>query len=64
MTVTFDADPVERPFRVLMEDYDGGRMVVTVRAIGEQGAKGTAWQTAIDRGFEPCVTLAVEEVGE
>lgn len=58
MTITFDP---ERPYKVLLEDYDGGRLLVTVRAIGPEGAKGTAKQTAIDRGFDAVAVLKVEE---
>ena len=51
---------VERPFRVLVRDYDGGRHSITVRAIGPRGAEGTAMQTARDRGIDAVGVLNVE----
>lgn len=52
---------VERPYRALIEAYDGDRMTLTVRAIGPRGAEATARQAAVDRGFDICTVLRVEE---
>ena len=54
-------DLVERPYEVLIEDEAGGRASFTVRAIGPKGAAGTAWETAIDRGYVPLAVLKIQE---
>ena len=51
---------VERPYRVLIEEWDGGRQWFTVRAIGPKGARGTAFQAAIDKGLDPMAATTVE----
>ncbi len=52
---------VERPFRVLIDTHDGGRASFVVKAIGPKGAYQTAWQTAIDLGYDPMAVAEVEE---
>lgn len=51
----------ERPFRALVETYDGDRFYLTVNAIGPRGAEGTARQMASDRGHDVAAVLRVEE---
>ena len=50
----------ERPFRALIETYDGDRFSLTVQAIGPKGAAGTARQMAWDRGYDVAAVLKVE----
>lgn len=50
----------ERPYRVLVETYDGDRIPVAVRAIGPKGASATAMQTAKDKGYDPVGVARVE----
>jgi hypothetical protein len=57
-----DSIEVERPFRALVETYEGDRFYLNVRAIGPKGASSTAWQTAIDRQIDIAAVLRVEEV--
>ena len=54
------AEYVERPFRALIETYDGDRFYLTVQAIGPKGASGTARQMAWDRGYDVAAVLRVE----
>jgi hypothetical protein len=66
MTVTFDADPPrgfepERRYRVLIEEWDEGSVTIEVKAIGPKGASVTAWQTALDRNYDPMAVLKIEE---
>lgn len=51
----------ERPYEVLIEDEAGGRASFTVRAIGPKGAAGTAWETAVARGYVPLAVLKIQE---
>lgn len=62
MTHRLDTLAPERRYRCLVEDYDGGRHIVTVSAIGPIGAKETARQTARDRDIDIIAVLTVEEV--
>jgi hypothetical protein len=55
-----DSIEAERPFRALVETYDGDRFYLRVRAIGPKGAASTARQTAIDRGHDVASVLKVE----
>ena len=52
---------VEKPYRVQVEDHDGGRVWLTVRAIGPRGALVTARQVALDRGIDIATALRAEE---
>ena len=51
----------ERPYRVQVEDWDGSRVWLTVRAIGPKGALVTARQVALDRGIDIATALRAEE---
>ena len=55
------AEYAEKPYRALIEEYDGGRVWITVSAIGPVGARGTAKQVARDRGIDAATVLRVEE---
>ena len=55
-----DSIEVERPFRALVETYEGDRFYLNVRAIGPKGAIGTARQMASDRGYDVASVLRVE----
>ena len=55
-----DSEYVLKPYIALVEEYDGGRVNLRVNAIGPKDARGVAWQTAIDRGYDPAAVLKVE----
>ena len=50
-----------RPFRVLIEDYDGGRVPITVNAIGKHDARHQAEEKARDLGYDVAAVLRIEE---
>ena len=52
---------VERPYRVLIEEWNDGRAWIAVSAIGPRGAEVTARQVAIDKGYDLAAVLRVEE---
>ena len=52
---------VERPYRVLIEEWNDGRAWIAVSAIGPKGAALTARQIAIDKGYDLAAVLRVEE---
>lgn len=62
---TVGADSAESyvrfPFRVVMDTDDGGRCEVLVHAMGRHEARGVAWQTAIDRGYDPIAVLSIKQ---
>lgn len=57
-----DSDWQPQPFRVLVEDHDGGRVTVTVNAIGKHDADHLARERARDLGYDPAAVLRVEAV--
>lgn len=48
-----------KPFHVLVEDSDGGRVRVTVNAIGRHDARNLAFERARDMGYDPEAALEV-----
>lgn len=49
-----------KPFRVLVEDNDGGRVSVTVTAMGRNDARNLAFEKARDLGWNPVAALRIE----
>ena len=50
-----------RPFRVLIEDWDGGRVPIVVNAIGKHNARDLAKEKARDLGWDVVAVLSIEE---
>jgi hypothetical protein len=50
---------VRTPFLCLVEDYDGARAQITVKAMGRNDARNQAIEAARDLGYEVAAVLEV-----
>lgn len=56
-----DSEYVRTPFLCLVEDYDGARAQITVKAMGRNDARNQAIEAARDLGYDVAAVLEVKE---